>query len=374
MELYKLCKLDDANGNINCRWYVYYSYLNPENQKFHRFKIVISQKLKTKSARYKRFEEIKKQIDSQLLQGWNPFEAEKPELISIENALILYLKVHEKSRRKRTIHTYSSFINRMICWLTKENLNKIPVSLFSYHHAQRFMDYLITTRKINNRTYNNYVGNYRCVFNFFEKRELLLKNPFNKIEMLNEDEGKIVAFTDAEWKIIYQFLPKEDPQLWYIANFIYYAALRPQEIVRLQFSNIDLKREKIYSLATNSKNHRQQVIEIPEAFMEVLRQMDCNYPSHYYIFSRNLLPGSKENHPTRIAERWRKFANRHGIKERNIYDLKHNAAGRLCDAGFDLRDIQLHLRHHSIEQTQVYIAKFRNISSERLKKDYPRFV
>ncbi|MFZ4413628.1 MAG: tyrosine-type recombinase/integrase [Bacteroidales bacterium] len=374
MEFYKLSKLDDAGGNINCRWYAFYSYINPDTDKFQRFKIAISSKLKTKSARYKRYEEIKKQIDSQLQQGWNPFQAEKPELISIENALKLFLKVAEKSLRRRTIHTYSSFINRIIDWLQKEKLQNIPVSLFSYHHAQKFMDYLITNLVIGNRTYNNYVSTYRIVFNFFEKRDLLVKNPFMRVDFLKEDEGKIVAFTESEWNILFTYLPAEDPQLWIIANFIYYAALRPQEIMRLQFVNVDLARQKIYSLGVNSKNHKQQVIEIPDTFMKILKNMDWGYPSHYYLFSKNLLPGPVENYPNRISERWRAFANKHDILERNIYDLKHNAAGRLCDAGFDLRDIQLHFRHHSIEQTVEYFSKFRNISSERLKHNYPPFV
>jgi site-specific recombinase XerD len=374
MEFYKLCKLDDANGDIKSRWYVYYSYLHPETRKFQRIKIGISQKLKTKSARYKRYEEIKKQIDSQLLQGWNPFEAEKPELISIENAILLFLKVSEKTLRRRTIQTYSSFITRIINWLRKEKLHIMPVSLFSYHHAQKFMDYLITHQGIGNRTYNNYVSTYRIVFNFFEKRELLSKNPFMKVNLLKEEEGKIVAFTEDEWKIIFKYLPEEDPRLWIIANFIYYTAMRPQEIMNLQFNNVDIIRQKIYCLAKNSKNRKQQVIEIPDTFMEILRLTNFNYPGHYYIFSKNLEPGSTENYPTRIAERWRKFANRHSIKERTIYNLKHNAAGRLCDAGFDVRDIQIHLRHHSLEQTEEYLSKFRNIASERLKHNYPPFV
>lgn len=373
MEFYKLCKLDDANGNIKSRWYVYYSYIHPETKKFQRFKIGISQKLKTKSARYKRFEEIKKQIDSKLLQGWNPFEDEKPELISIENAIILFLKVAQKTLRKRTIQTYSSFIRRIINWIRKENIQNIPVSLFSYHHAQKFMDYLITTKNINNRTYNNYVSTYRIIFNFFEKRELLIKNPFMKINFLKEEEGKIVAFTEAEWEIIFKHLPIDDHQLWLIANFIYYTALRPQEIMRLQFYNIDLQRQKIYSLAEISKNKKQQIIEIPDNFIEILKKENFNFPAHYYLFSKNLEPGPTENYPTRIAERWRKFANKYNIKERTIYNLKHNAAGRLCDAGFDIRDIQIHLRHHSLEQTQQYLSKFRNTASERLKHNYPPF-
>jgi len=373
MEFYKLCKLDDANGNLNCRWYVYYSYVHPDTNKFQRFKVGISQKLKTKTARFKRYDELKKHIDSKLLQGWNPFEDEKPELMTCIKALNLFLKVKEKTLRRRSFHTYSSFISRFINYLLKNKMHNIPVSQFSYYHAQKMMDYLITNLKINNRTYNNYVKSYRSIFNFFEKRELLLKNPWEKIENLKEEEGKIVAFTADEWEIVKNNLEKYDHQLWLAAMFIYYTAMRPQEIMRLKFSEVDMQRQKIYSLSANSKNKRQQVIEIPDQFLEILKAEDWNYPSNYYLFSKNLIPGIKENYPNRIAERWRKFANKFNIKERKIYDFKHNAAGRLIDAGFNSRDIQFHLRHHSLDQTEQYLSKFRNTSGERLKHSYPSF-
>ncbi len=374
MENFKLTTLDDANGDIDARWYVSYSFLNPETNKYQRFKISISQRHKTKTAKYRKAEQLKKEIDTKLLKGWNPFEDDQPNLITTDKAFKLFLKVSEKTLRKRTMQTYSSFITRISLWANKERIQNIPISHFSYHHAQKFMDYLIMNQEINNRTYNNYVSTYRIVFNFFEKREFILKNPFMKVDFLREDEGKIVAFTDNEWKIIYNKLPEEDPQLWIIANLIYYACLRPAEIMRLKFENIDMNRQKIYSLACNSKNRKQQVIEISSLLHPILSTMKWDLPQDYYIFSKNLLPGKVENYPTRIAERWRKFADRNGIKDKTIYNLKHNAAGRLIDAGFNPRDIQLHLRHSSLEQTEIYIEKFRNVSSERLKNDFPPFV
>ncbi len=373
MEYYKLTKLDDANGDIKSRWYAYYSFVNPETEKFQRFKVGISIKLKTKTARHIRFTELKKQIDSKLLQGWNPFEDEKPELITCTRAIQLFLKVKEKATRRRSMHTYNSFADRFIDWLNKEKLQNLPVGQFSYYHAQKLMDYVITTFKINNRTYNNHIANYRTIFKFFERRELLLKNPFDKVEMLREDEGEIVAFSPEEWIILKNNLKNYDHQVWLAAMFIYYAALRPAEIMRLKFSNVDLLRQKIYCLSINSKNKRQQVIEIVDQFQEILLQENWKYPANYYIFSKNLEPGINENYPTRIAERWRKFANEYGISERCIYDLKHNVAGRLIDANFNSRDIQMHFRHHSLDQTEQYISKFNNKPSERVKHNFPSF-
>jgi len=48
MEQYKKTRLYDADGNLNIRWYAYYSYIDPESNKYKRFFHKISLKLKTK--------------------------------------------------------------------------------------------------------------------------------------------------------------------------------------------------------------------------------------------------------------------------------------------------------------------------------------
>jgi integrase len=373
MEYFKLTKLNDADSDINKRWFAFYSYINPETNRLQRFRIFISNQLLTKTARYKKFHEIKAEYDQKLLRGWNPFEAENPNLMTCTRAIDLFKSVKARTLRKRSISAYSSFINHFNKWLKKENLLNLPVSQFSFHHAQKLMDYILTSSTINNCTYNNYLRAYKTIFNFFEYRELLVKNPFFKCQTLREDEGKIVAFSSKEWEIIQKHLKEYDKRLWLAAMFIYYAALRPAEIIKLRFADIDLERQKICSMSANSKNKKQQIIELVDQLQLILKEENWDYPEDYYLFSKNLLPGPKLNFPTRIAGRWRKFANKYEIKERHIYDLKHNVAGRLIDAGFNSRDIQFHLRHHSLDQTEKYLSKFRNTSGERMKHSYPNF-
>ena len=81
------------------------------------------------------------------------------------------------------------------------------------------------------------------------------------------------------------------------------------------------------------------------------------------------MPGMKEIAPTRIAEAWRAYANRHGITK-NIYDFKHTGNGFAFDQGMNARDIQLQNRHSSLNETQKYLNKFRRIASDKFKEDF----
>ncbi len=84
------------------------------------------------------------------------------------------------------------------------------------------------------------------------------------------------------------------------------------------------------------------------------------YPKEFFIFARHLMPGPKEAAPTRIAGYWRAWAKKNGIT-RNIYDLKHTAAGMAADNGVPMRDLQLHFRHSANGITEKYLDRFRKL-------------
>jgi len=373
MELYKLTKLNDSDGDITKRWFAFYSYVNPDTNKFERVRIWIPNKLLTKSSRYKRFDEIKKDIDSRLLQGWNPYVSERPELMTLSKALELYMTVKKNLVGHRMSCNYKCDIKKLTDWLSTKNLQNIPVNQFSTYHARNFMDDISTAKKYKNVTYNNLTRAYKTIFNFFIERELVLINPFGKITKLREEDAKIVAFSEKDWGVMYKNLPTHNPTLWLIANFIYYTAIRPSEIMRLKFEDIDLVRQKIICQGNKSKNHKSQIVEIPDDFQKLLEKTNWDYPKEWYIFSFGLRPGENETGPNLIFKQWKKFAIQYNIKERTIYNLKHNAAGRLIDGGFNARDIQMHFRHSSLDQTEIYINKFKNTSSEKLKHNFPDF-
>ena len=119
-----------------------------------------------------------------------------------------------------------------------------------------------------------------------------------------------------------------------------------------------------------SKNKKQEVVQIPDALMPILMKLDLQYPGHFYVFAKNQKRGRNEYAPTRIAEAWREFAEHYGI-EKNIYSLKHTGVGMAIESGINVRDLQLHLRHSSLEMTQIYLDKFNNSPSAKLSKNFP---
>ena len=202
------------------------------------------------------------------------------------------------------------------------------------------------------------------------KREWIMTNPFDKIERLQVEEPEIVSFSIDDLANMQRNLPGYDYDLYVCACLIFYCFLRPQEIMRLKVRNFQLNSRSIIISGTISKNKKHEVVQIPNALMPVLKKLDLNYPGDYFVFTRHLKRSEKEAAPTRMAGYWRKFADEFGIKK-NIYSLKHTGAGMAIENGINLRDLQLQLRHASLEMTQVYLDKFKRQPSEKLANNFP---
>lgn len=202
MDKFKTAKLFDAGGDLSQRWFVYYHFLSPDTGKYCRFRHWVPQKILTASGRRDKAHEIIKSINTRLRQGFNPYAHTERKYTSLAVAIAYVLSLKENSCRKRTHHTYSSMVQKFNDWLISKNLLNLAVDDFNYHHAQEFMDYTKAILKNSNRTYNNRVTAMKTLFKVLVKREWILINPFDKIDMLPEEDPSVIVFTiDDQIKI-----------------------------------------------------------------------------------------------------------------------------------------------------------------------------
>ncbi|MEI7723488.1 MAG: tyrosine-type recombinase/integrase [Bacteroidota bacterium] len=370
MENFKTAKLFDAGGDITKRWFVYYSFRSPETGKYRRFQHWVPAKILTCSGRRDKGHEMIKVLNKKLRQGYNPFAFLERKYTSISVAIDFVLSLKNTSCRKRTTHTYDSMVKKFKEWLEFKKLINLPVDDFNYTHAQEFMDYTKSVLGNGNRTYNNRVTAMKTIFKVLVKREYILVNPFENIERFPKQDASIIAFNVDELMIMQQYLPEWNYDLYVCACLIFYCFIRPQEIVRMRVSHINLRQRTIITLGATSKNKKQQVVQIPDALVPILAKLDLKFPGNFFVFAKNQKRGPKEYAPTRIAEAWREFADHYGI-EKNIYSLKHTGVGMAIEAGINVRDLQLQLRHSSLEETQVYLDKFNVRPSAVLTTNFP---
>lgn len=215
----------------------------------------------------------------------------------------------------------------------------------------------------------------RTFFKVLIKRKHITENPFADVELLQVEEAEILFFTKDELKKIRETLPKWNEGLFTVASLIFYTYIRPKEATRLRIENIDMVKKIIRIPAKSSKNKKTQSVAMPDQLYEYLNSINIKqYPPKYRIVSKQLKPGINEIAGQRISEKWREYATKFNIDKRKyIYHLKHTSVGMAVEKGINVRDLQLQLRHSSLEMTQIYIEKFNNIASKEIRTGFPDF-
>ncbi len=366
---FKTSKIFDAGGDLSQRWFVFYYFRDPDTNKFQRFREWVPAKYITRTQRYDKARELRKQIDRRLQLGWNPFASKSRNLTSLWQCLDYFLDSKKSAVRNRTLISYRSYIKKFKEWLEKKNYDKMPVESFNYYMASEYMDYFRSTGK-SRRTWNNTLQAIRTCFNFLVNKEFIVINPFFKIHKVKVEETEIISFTDNELKILKNNLPKFDYNLYVIALMIFDWFLRPQEIVRLKVRHLKDLRNQITIPGNISKNKKNGTIANPMDVKNAIKNLDLNFPDNYFVFGSNLERNEKMIAPTRIAEKWREFANQYGISK-NIYALKHTGNGIALENGISVRDLQLQNRHSSLEETQKYLDRFRKTPSDSFLSKFP---
>ena len=365
---YKPAKLFDHDGDIAFRWFIFYYFRDPQTDKWVRFRTFVSSRLRTRSLRYAKANEICKAINKKLASGHNPFVAKERQLTAILSALDYFVDSKQHLRR-RSIISYRSYVKDFKEWITMKKYSHLSVESLTYHTAQEYMDE-VGQRGISNRTFNNVLQAMRCCFNFLVEKEYLQVNPFSKLHQRQTEATEIIAFNKDELAVISSTLPAYNFDLYVIALLIFNLFLRPQEIVRLQVRHLKDAIGFLSIPGNVSKNKKNESIAITPAVKAALGKMDLNFPGDYYVFSNGLKRGVKQVAPTRISESWKVYKETVGI-EKNIYSLKHTGNGLALEAGANARDLQLQNRHSNLEQTQKYLDRFRRIPTEKFRDNFP---
>lgn len=368
---YSKVVINDYNGDLSQRWYVYFSFQDPDNGKMKPFKYFISQRFKTRTARFNDAARLRDYYREKLKTGWTPFSKSGGEYTTLANAVSFYLENRKPPvMRPRTYNSYKSHLSFFTKYLIKNKVNLKYVNEFSKFDAQKFMYDTRIAHKHSNRTHNNLLTTMRTMWNFFIKMDYCTKNIFLYVDALMEEQPSIIPFTLNELSIISNTLPSYNVELWEIAQLIFYCFLRCQEIVRLKFENFDLDRGLIFTDGVSTKNKESKAVVIPTQFLKNINVEKFNsFPKEWYVYSKKLKPGTDQISIARIDELWMKYRDKHGLGKKHIYWLKHTGNGEAIDSGINIRDIQEHNRHSSLEYTQKYAIRLR--PSTKIAEQFP---
>ena len=278
-------KIYNANGDIKKRWYVYFSYRNPDTGKLQRIKNIygLANKYKTKEDRLSVLVMYRRSLLKFLKQGYNPFvdnsvlhlklnpkekvptlstiatpipttspaiiEKQEETSMPLQEAFDFGLQLKEKIVSERTILDYKYKTISFIKWIKKNHPSIKQIHQINKKNVTEFLN--ATLLKTSGRSRNNYRSELSSILQVLEDNEIIKENFIKKIKVVRSIPQKNKTYTQEEQENIFEFLETKDPILLLYIKFISYGFMRPIEVCRLKVKDINLKEKTIKFKAKN---------------------------------------------------------------------------------------------------------------------------
>ena len=170
------------------------------------------------------------------------------------------------------------------------------------------------------------------LFEFALRREWCDKNPIKRIERKKVVEKEIQPLKLSETKRLIKTALCESPVYAIVAALLVYAGIRPREVRRLTWRDIDTEEKTITVRSQCSKTGGVRQVEIPPVLNRLLITNKSESSSHIC--------------PTDWQRRWRKIRDNSGFRGRWVQDvLRHTYASFHAKNYADLPRLQLNMGH-----------------------------
>ena len=260
----------------------------------------------------------------------------------------LYLK-SKQHLRPDSIRDIRCIGNRLL--RTKPEFGKRNFSELSVSECEEWLNAAFHT----NPQFNKARTMLHGLFEFALRREWCDKNPIKRIERKKVVEKEIQPLKLAETKRLIKTAQRESPNCAVAAALLIYAGIRPREVRRLTWRDIDTEEKTITVRSQCSKTGGVRQVEIPP------------------VLNRLLIAHSRELKEEKICppnwqRRWRKIRDNSGFRGRWVCDvLRHTYASFHAKNYADLPRLQLNMGHRDLSLLRSRYINMHGISRAEAK-------
>lgn len=279
-------KIYDANGDINGRWYVYYSFRNPETGKLERQAPIYAgvNQFKNLKERREAIKILRESVSLILKNGYNPFSSEpnidEIKKYNVSDAVDFVLKLKKNSFKESSYKDFESRINQFKKWLLDNGFKGRYIDSVNKTTVIKYLNYVQLKSSASNR--NNTRSNLSLFFKCLEDNQIIPVNFIGKIAVLKSNPERHKTYTISQEKEIFDYLEINNPELLLFIKFISYNFLRPLEVCRLRVKDIDLVEKR---LIVQAKNKLVKIKIIPEKLIKELPDLKL-FNQDNFLFSR----------------------------------------------------------------------------------------
>lgn len=351
-------------------WYVYFSYEypdaehRPEGKRLKRFiKKGGFNRTKDKKQKEQQFQALASAYNYLMKNGWSPFHNDNlstPDDMEDKNLLFCLdyvLNVKKVNIRRRSYESYKDTIRVFREYLKAKKLEYIYPKMLTVPIVIGFGDYMLNEKKYAGKTFNTHRTALSIFLGELKNRGIITSNPALAIKIQAETTKSHVPFSTEQRAVLKDYFAKNNPRLGYFCQFVYYAYIRPLELLSVRVGDIDLTRRVIVIKGEYSKNRKQQSIYIPDGLARTILDMELHKHSPSdFVFGYQLQTGPKQYSRNRVSETHKDILRALKMSaDHNLYSWKHSGVVDAYNLTKDPYKLMRQLRHHSLEMTMRYL-------------------
>lgn len=275
-----------------------------------------------------------------------------------------YIRQKEKHLREKSHQTYLSRLNIFADWYDGRYMD--------HKSAESFLDFISAELGNSKTTRNDYRTWLKSVWKWMVKREYYSSNPWDDTEKVKTTTQPARAFSVAQIAHLRTIMTRHQPDLWLFCKFIYYTLIRPGEIRHMVVGDLLFDENKILVRSEVSKNGKEEMVVMPRAFVKDLESTYLGADPTLYLFTADGCPGENIIGKNTMSTRHRTLLKSLGYSSQHkLYSWKHTGAKQAVKAGVGLKELQLQLRHHSLDQVDQYLRSLGVDDMKNLSEKYP---
>lgn len=358
---FKLAVLRDRKGDLSKEWFVeFYAWSDAEKQLIRkRVKIPLAhQNVKSRTDYANK---LIAKINRLLESGYHFSEkhvASTSEGVPTKQGLVKSLQsilgTISRTIASKTVVTYQSALNKFKEYAPEQDPE---IDNFRTQDALLFRDHLLNIKKNSPRTANNTMQHLLALFSRLQERTGIEKNPFRIKSLREPATSKNIAFTDEDRAKVEEYLLEHEPGVYLFTRFLYYAFIRPGELLEIRFDHLHMRDGYITVHGLTSKNGKTETAQIiPALANEIQTRLEFQQPDHY-LFSTGIKPGKYTLSKQVPFRRHEQVLENLGLLKKGytLYSWKHTGAVNAYRAGVGIKELQSLLRHSSIQITDIYL-------------------
>lgn len=326
--------------DLSKKWFVYWYEGRKRRKKYGE----INQHA-TPEARLKAARQLINQIKSEITRR----------VSKTEDTLQGYMQAHASRWRQRTMEQYQSVVAVLLGYLAGRELTQALL--------EAFLESILASR--HPTTYNKYIAILSRIF-----RGAGLYFDFQGIEKAKAQATPARYFQRHQAKLLLRRIDEADPELGLFVRFLYYCFIRPKELRMLRVGDVLLEEGEIRVPGEVSKNTKTQFVVIPAAFLPCLNFLYENKPGDFIFPSP--ADASKPVSKNNMYRRHKAILDELNFGDGyTLYSWKHTGAVMAAKAGISIKELQLQLRHHSLDETDKYLRQMGVKDLGRLRENFP---